>query len=125
MKLGKIIELVNELKPNAYSEEHLTRWVTDVENYAIEGVFNRIDGRNYEYVQYEYEKDRETELLIPEPYEEVYVHYLCSKIDYWDREMEAYNNSASMYNAAYKNFAAYMRRNYRPKSLPDKKISLH
>ena len=125
MKLGKIIELVNELKPNAYTEERLTEWITELENYAIEGVFNRAEGVNHKHVQYDYEKDRETELMIPTPYEEVYLHYLSSKIDYWDREMDAYNNSASMYNAAYNDFAAYMRRTYKPKSLPNKKILLH
>ena len=125
MKLGEAITEVNLLKANAYTEEQMTRWTTELENYVIESVFNRAEGNDYKPVVYDYDLDLEKELMIPDPYSEIYIYYVCSKIDYWDREMDSYNNSIAMYNAAYQNFAAYMRRTYKPKSAPNYKVRLH
>lgn len=125
MKLRETIRQVNELKANAYTEDTLTGWIMELENYVIEDIFNRAEGMNYEPVTYSWEENDDQELMIPDPYSEVYIHYLCTKIDYWNREMDSYNNSVSMYNAAYQNFANRMRRKYKPKSSRNRKIMLH
>lgn len=125
MKLKELIEKINQLKLNEYDEDQLTEWVTELENYVIVNIFNRAEGMDYEQVRYRYEEDGETELMVPDPFSEVYLHYLASKIDYWQQEIESYNNSVLLYNAAYQAFADYMRRNHKPKSGPNKRIYLH
>lgn len=40
------------------------------------------------------------ELLVPAPYDGLYDLYIWSKVDFTNREMENYNNSAAAYNAA-------------------------
>lgn len=125
MKLREAIEKVNRLKENEYGESQIAEWVTELENYMIDNVFNKAEGFDYEKKEYEYEESAEEELLVPDPYSELYVHYIASKIDYWNREMDSYNNSVAMYNAAYQNFANHMRRMYKPKSSVNRKIWLH
>lgn len=125
MKLKELIEKINKLKLNEYDEDQLAEWVTELENYMILNIFNRAEGMDYEQVRYRYEEDGETELMVPDPFSEVYLHYLASKIDYWQQEIESYNNSVLLYNTAYQAFADYMRRKHKPKSRPNRKICLH
>lgn len=53
-----------------------------------------------EYPRFFPEEGDEPELLVPAPYDGLYDLYLWSKIDFVNREMENYNNSAAAYNAA-------------------------
>lgn len=125
MKIREAIEKTNELKANAYGEEILTSWLSEVENYVIESVFNRAKDEEREKVNYGYEEDQEKELMIPEPYSEIYIYYLSAKIDYWNKELDSYNNNMSMYNAAYDSFAAKYRRENVPKQTKRPEIYLH
>ena len=55
-----------------------------------------------------------TELLIPAPYDEVYIRYLEMQIDYANGEYGKYNNSTTMYNTAYSAFDRYYNRTHMP-----------
>jgi hypothetical protein len=55
-----------------------------------------------------------TELLIPHPYDEVYIRWLESQIDYANGEYGKYNNSMAMYNTAYVAFQNYYNRTHMP-----------
>lgn len=54
------------------------------------------------------------EVLIPEIDEEVYIHWLYSKIDYRLGEMERYNNDAQMFNYAWDAAAKRWHRHHMP-----------
>jgi hypothetical protein len=62
----------------------------------------------------------ETELLVPAPYDAVYVHWLCGQIDLALGETERYLNEAQQFNSLVTSFGGWMRRRYLPKS--DKKF---
>lgn len=47
------------------------------------------------------EFDRDSELSIPEPYTEIYLHYLDMKVSYWNNDARIYNIAAQEYNNAY------------------------
>ena len=55
-----------------------------------------------------------TELLVPAPYDEIYLFWLESKIDYWNGEVGKYNNSITMYNTAYSAYEKYYNRTHKP-----------
>lgn len=44
-------------------------------------------------------------LLIPDQFKDVYEFYLISKIEFFNKEYEAYTNTSSMFNAAWNDFA--------------------
>ena len=56
-----------------------------------------------------------TELLIPAPYDEAYIHYLEMKIDYANGEYGKYNNSMSMFDADLSAFKKYYNREHLPR----------
>lgn len=60
------------------------------------------------------ETDRGTELLIREPYTDVYLHWLLSRIDLINQEMDLYQNDAALFNGALLEFQRYWNRTYMP-----------
>jgi hypothetical protein len=61
------------------------------------------------------DEDLSTVLLVPAPYDDIYVRWLEAQIDYTNGEYGKYNNSIAMYNAAYTAFANYYNRTHMPK----------
>lgn len=54
------------------------------------------------------------ELLLPSPYDRVYVLYLCSQIDYYNNETALYGNDKAVYDEALGEAMAWWRRNNCP-----------
>ena len=55
-----------------------------------------------------------TVLLIPAPYDEVYLRFLEAQMDYANGEFERFNNSNAMYAAAWSAFVNYYNRTHMP-----------
>jgi len=95
----KVIEKVDRVKPNSYSEEDKFGWINE-----LDGMVQRLVFQNDEVKQYSYPDDMDKELLIPAPYDDVYALFLEAKIDYYNREYANYNNSATMFEAQYSEY---------------------
>ena len=102
-----MIEIVDRLKPNSYSEEDKLRWINE-----LDGMVQRLVIQADNINQYSYPEDMDKELLIPAPFDDVYTLFLEAKIDYYNREYANYNNSAMMFEAQYSEYKkAYIREN--------------
>ena len=105
MTPNEAIEIVDRLKPNAYSEEDKLRWINE-----LDGMVQRLVIQADNVVQYSYPADMDKELLIPPPFENVYPLYLEAQIDYHNREYANYNNTAMMFESQYSEYKkAYIR----------------
>lgn len=60
------------------------------------------------------ESDLGKTLLIPEPYSDVYVHYLCSQVDLVNAETGKYQNDSALYNNAWTIYSDYYTRTHMP-----------
>lgn len=60
------------------------------------------------------EDDSEKELLVGQPYDELYVHWLCAQIDWNNREYEGYNNENAMFESVYRTFRNAYNRSHMP-----------
>ena len=116
MKLSEAIERVKKEKPHSYSDDHCTLFITEVE--AIVQDFLRIPV--YERIKYEWEKDGNTELIVPAPYDSLYISWLKAKIDYCNEEYESYANNQDHYNADMQAFKAWAIREGEVESTPVK-----
>lgn len=116
MTLAKLLALVDDNKPNEYSDELKTLWLNEVEFRAHDEVWSRAKGNSGDYVPLNYLTDPERELLIPDQFADAYRAYLYAKIDYTNGEFERYNNDSALYDAAFNSYAAWYRRNHNPKS---------
>jgi hypothetical protein len=63
------------------------------------------------HIKYVYAEDKDAELLVPSPYDNIYETYIYAMIDWHNREFKAYNNTFSMYNEAWKDFANWYKQN--------------
>ena len=115
MTLGKLIEKIVEQKGQQYDTGILTDWVNEIEGQAVEEVINQADGNNIAFVPYDYTQDVERTLRIPDRFQDVYLNYLYAKIDFGHQETERDNHDVAMYTASYEAYAAWFRREHRPK----------
>lgn len=99
MTPNKVIEIVDRLKPNSYSEEDKLRWLSE-----LDGKVQRLVIQSDDVIQYAYPDDMDRELLIPAPFDDVYGLYLESKIDYHNKEYGNYNNSAMMFEVRFDDY---------------------
>lgn len=67
----------------------------------------------YELVPYKYEEDFEKQLIVPDRFADVYLHYILAKIHQADSEIDNYNNEVLMFNASYNDYASFKIRHYR------------
>jgi hypothetical protein len=126
------------LKPNFATDAQIVLWLSNLDNEiwnnvismhentapadAVDDDGNTItdlpDPTPYEIVKGEGE-DPDTlpdvTLLVPEPYSEMYLHYLAAQIDYWDGEYTRYNNAMAAFNAKYDEYIGWFKRNHMPK----------
>lgn len=116
MTLLEAINRIDVLKPNGYSQAEKIQWLS-----TLDGIIKReiIDthegGEGVTFNGYTEETSLTTELLVPAPYDDVYLRYLEMQIDYANGEYGKYNNSMAMYDTAYSTFQRYYNRTHMPK----------
>ena len=115
MKLIELLEAVTALRGQQYATDTLAGWVNEIEGQVIEEVINAAEGFDLEFVPMEYGVEDDRELTVPDRFQDVYINYLLSKIDFNNQETERYNNDVVMFNSSYESFAGWFRRKHVPK----------
>lgn len=70
-----------------------------------------------EYEPYEYSRDVDKTLMIPDQFNGVYTSYLFSKIDFNNAEIDRYNLDAAMFSSEWAAYAGWYRRTRKPKEV--------
>lgn len=107
MTVNEVIAKVKDRKPNAYSDESLNDRLNDCEAMVQRELLLTVPD---EIVQYAYPEDRDKELILPRPYDELYVTYIIMQIQFDQEEYGAYNNSNAMFMAQYQSAQSYYNR---------------
>ena len=114
-----IIEAINRidiLKPNTYTPEIKTYWLSNLDGIVFEKIIKTHEGaETIEFKGYTAETALDTVLLIPAPYDDIYLKWLEAQIDYANGEYDKYNNIIVAYNDAYTEFERYYNRTHMPK----------
>ena len=61
---------------------------------------------------YVYPDDMDSELIIPAPFDDCYTLFLEAKVDYYNKEIGNYNNSAMMFEAQFSEYKKDYIRNH-------------
>lgn len=109
--LKQIIDLVDGLKPNAFSNDQKTQWVNECEGKVQTEVFLL---RPEDIVNLTYDECKNHELLAEPPHDDIYVYYLEAMIDFHNGEYDRYQNSMEMFNEKWNAFVKYVIIHYRP-----------
>lgn len=115
MTISEAISRTDDVKPNAYPEAKKILWLSELDGMIkAEIIDTHHDGEHITFAGYDIDTDVTTKLLAPAPYDVLYLRYLEMKIDYSNGEYNKYNNSLSMFNAAYTAFANFYNRTHMP-----------
>lgn len=115
MTLIEAISQVNVAKPNGYTQSEKTRWLSILDGTVKAEIIDTHEGaEGIAFDGYDDNTDIQTELLIPYPFDDIYVRWLEMQIDYTNGEYSKYNNSKTMFNEAYSAFENYYNRHHMP-----------
>ena len=104
----KIIEAINEvdsLKPNTYSRNQKIVWLSRVDSMVKKQIIDT--HKSAEVVSFDgYTADTPTDtvLLVPAPWDEIYLRWLEAQIDYHNGEYDKYNNAIIVFNTAFEDY---------------------
>lgn len=115
MTLGELIEHVDAIAPNQYTEEQKIAWLTAFEGKVWQEVFLTHEPHCGVMVPWEPAEDTDSDLLIREPYAlDVYSNYLLSKIAEANAEIPKYNLYSTLFNTEYGQFVSWFHRHHMP-----------
>lgn len=115
MTIIEAINLIDASKPNTYGQMEKIRWLSNLDwTIKREVIDTHEGGKSIEFNGYTEDTPHDTQLLVPAPYDELYVRWLEAQIDYANGEFNKYNASMSMHNTYMTSFINYYNRNHMP-----------
>ena len=115
MTISEAITMVDSLKPNGYSQTDKIEWLSLVDGMIKANIIDKHEGsEGITFNGYDDNTPDDTELLVKAPYDELYVAWLSSKIDFYNGEYAKYNNNIVRYNDTMSAFANYYNRTHMP-----------
>ena len=116
MKIREAIGTIDSLKHNTYTQSDKVDWISRLDHMVKKFIIDTHAGaESVTFTGYDDSTDLQTELLVPAPFDEVYLRWMEAQIDYHNGEYEKYNNSIDMFNTAYQGYQNYYNRTNMPK----------
>lgn len=118
MKIIEAIHQADNLDPNLYEAQDKILWLSRLDLRIQHEVFD-----THRYNDGEEEKiftgytldDTEAELLVGEPWAEMYVHWLEAQISYHNREYDSFNVANALFESVYSSFVNEYHNSHMPR----------
>lgn len=111
MTINEALHRIDNIKPNTYNPTEKIKWLSTLDGNIKKNIIDtHQNGESVVFNGYDENTDLSTQLLVPAPYDDIYLFYLESKIDYWNGEIRKYNNSNAMFSNALELFSKYYNR---------------
>ena len=114
MKIIEAINQIDSLKHNTYSKSNKVEWLSRLDAMVKTHIIDTHEGEAT-FTGYDDSTDLQTELLVPAPYDEMYLLWMEAQIDYYNGEYDKYNNAIDLFDAAYEGYRNYYNRTHMPK----------
>ncbi len=102
MTLTEAIARIDALKHNTYSREDKIRWISNLDGMVKHQVIDTHVGADaVSFAGYNENTPADTALLVPAPYDELYLWWLSAQIDFYNGEFGRYNNSIVLFNTGF------------------------
>lgn len=116
MTIQTAIDMIDTLKPSMVPHHQKVAWLSDLDGLIWREVILTHEGApNIEFVGYDQDTNPDTTLLAPEPYTDIYKHYMASKMDIANRETGEYAKDMVLFNNAWQTLCDYWNRTYMPR----------
>lgn len=112
MKIKEAISNTRALSGNAVDDNTLCRWLSELDGRLMLDFY-----KGSEWMSYSIPQDEDHELLVPFPWDELYVHYLEAMVYYSNGEFDRYRNSYEMFNKKEMDYRQWYARNQLPITL--------
>lgn len=113
MTMGEAVLQADALRLNTMEDSEKRRWIHELDCDIAETL-------EVEKPEADYSDNRE--LLLEAPHDNVYVYYLVARIDYFNQEIQMYQNDMVMFNEMLASARAYIRRHKRHESKGNYKL---
>lgn len=114
-----IIEAINRtdnLNHNVYSQEQKIQWLSELDGKVKRDVLDtHVGTQNVVFLGYNKDTPLNTVLLVPAPYDCLYLHWLSAQIAMSNGEYDKYNASITLFNDEYTVFTGDYHRSHMPK----------
>ena len=115
MTIMGAINHVDTVKPNGYSQVEKIKWLSNLDGIVKAEIIDTHEGgEKVIFKGYDEMTALTQELLVPHPYDDIYIRYLEMQIDYANGEYNKYNNTKTVYNEAFREFEKYYNRTHKP-----------
>ena len=115
MTIMEAISRIDDIKPNAYSHGDKVAWLSAIDGIIQREIIDTHEGESTEFSGYNEDTSDMTVLLVPAPYDLIYIRWLEAQIDYAMGEYERYANSTAAYNDVLESFEKHYNRTHKPK----------
>ena len=109
MTLLTALDMANKVRPNAAHDDIKIKLLFQ----QLEGNVAEMAGLDPPGEAYEYDAadPDDVELLMPFPYDDIYLWFLCAQIDLMNEETALYEDDMAMFNFSWQRAQAWFRRN--------------
>ena len=119
MTAGMAVEMADGMRPNNDFDDQLKQsWLRECDARLRKTVVERSSCKDFDAVgadvSWNEGLEYETELLAPEQFSPLYVHWLCAQVDLALGEVARAANEMQLYSDYVQEFAAWMRCRYAP-----------
>jgi hypothetical protein len=115
MTLIEPINKVDALKHNTYSLVEKVEWLSTLDLMVKTQILDNCEGHPApDFAGYTESTPLNTVLLVPAPFDAMYLRWLEAQIDYYNGENERYNDAIRLFEDLYGAYANHYRRNHRP-----------
>ena len=116
MTIMEALYRIDEIKPNSCSQSEKIKWLSSLDGVIKNEIIDTHEGgEDVVFDGYNEDSALSIVLLVPAPYDDIYLKWLEARIDYTNGELNKYNNSSVAYNDAYDLYQRYYNRTHMPK----------
>lgn len=116
MTIQAAIDRIDDMKPNMFTVPQKIAWLSEVDSYIWREIIKTHEGvpAGVVFAGYDQETPMDTELLVPEPYTDVYDAYLSAQMDLKNAESGKYAQNMVRFNNAWQTYGDYYNRHHMP-----------
>ena len=115
MKVDEAIQLADSVEENLFPRATKVAWLSMLDGRIYkEIILTHEDSDDIEYEPYDPTEASTTDLIVPDPYSDLYPWYLQARIQLSNGDTARYNNSIQMYNVAMQDFQDAYNREHMP-----------
>ena len=116
MTILQALTQADRLRPNEIDAEQKLRWLSTLDGQIHRELLESYQTQSLPFSGYDAQTELcTTQLLVPFPYDDLYLRYLVMRIDLEQGELELYNHDAAGFNRIWQRYAAHHGRTYTPK----------